>query len=110
MKTRHIHLSLLALGTALSVSAVAFAQNMNGETVGQHFVIQASALPPPFATPADAERSKKAEDPNTGKLQLPQGFHASLFADHLSNARWLQIAPNGDLFLAEADAGKITLL
>src|SRR5262249_32003477 len=43
-------------------------------------------------------------------LQLPPGFHANLFADKLSDARWLQMAPNGDVLLAEAEANKITLL
>ena len=70
----------------------------------------ASNLPPPYATPADAQRSKKAEDPNLGKLQLPPGFKANLFAEGLSDARWLQMTPNGDVLLAEAEAGKITLL
>src|SRR6185295_20101059 len=101
---------LLALG-GVAWGGVAIAQNnMNGETVGQHFQFLASNLPPPYATPASAQRSTKAEDPNLGKLQLPPGFQANLFANGLSDARWLQIAPNGDVLLAEAEAGKITLL
>jgi glucose/arabinose dehydrogenase len=103
-------LGILLSGAAAAAYAAATAANMNGETVGQHFLFQASMLAQPYATPASAERSKKAEDPNLGKLQLPPGFHANLFADRLSNARWLQMAANGDVFLAEADANKITLL
>src|SRR6185295_12437588 len=111
MKARHISLTILAGSTAaISFAALAAAQNQNGETVGQHFLYQASMLPAPYATPASAQRSTKAEDPNLGELQLPAGFHANLFADRLSNARWLQMAPNGDVLLAEADANKITLL
>jgi glucose/arabinose dehydrogenase len=100
----------LALGAAIWAGAAIAQNNQNHETVGQHFQFMASNLPPPFATPATAQRSTKSEDPNLGKLQLPPGFHANLFADGLSNARWLQMAPNGDVLLAEADAGKITLL
>jgi glucose/arabinose dehydrogenase len=116
MKKHYLALGILASGAALGALAITAAtaqnnaRNMNGETVGQHFLFQASAIAQPYATPATAQRSKKAEDPNLGKLQLPPGFHANLFADHLSNARWLQMAPNGDVFLAEAEAGKITLL
>ena len=101
-------LGVLALaGAALGQNQ---APNQNGETVGQKFQFLASNLAPPFATPATARRSAKAEDPNTGKLQLPPGFQATLFADKLDNARWLAVAKNGDVFLAESDAGKITLL
>jgi glucose/arabinose dehydrogenase len=101
----------LAAGAAVwAGAAIAQANNPNHETVGQHFQFMASNLPPPYATPADAQRSKKAEDPNLGKLQLPPGFKANLFAEGLSDARWLQMTPNGDVLLAEAEAGKITLL
>jgi glucose/arabinose dehydrogenase len=111
MERRKLGLAFLATSAILlPLIAVAAAQNQNGETVGQHFLFQVNAIPQPYATPADAERSKKVEDPNIGKLQLPPGFHANLFADHLSNARWLQMTPNGDVLLAEADANKITLL
>ncbi len=86
------------------------AQNRNGETVGQKFQILASAMPAPYATPAEARRATKAEAPAEQKLQLPPGFTATLFAEGFSNARWLQMAPNGDVLLAEANDGKITLL
>jgi glucose/arabinose dehydrogenase len=101
---------ILAVGAAVWAGGAIAQNNQNHENVGQHFQFMASNLPPPFATPASAERSTKAQDPDLGKLQLPPGFKANLFADGLTNARWLQIAPNGDVMLAEAEAGKITLL
>ena len=115
MKTRVGRLASLALGAAVGTALIAVVghaqqQNMNGETVGQHFQFLASALPPPYATPASAQRSKQAEPPSEAKLSLPQGFHANLFATGLNDARWLLTAPNGDVFLAEAQANKITLL
>ena len=107
----------LAAGAAFTTLIIAGAavgqnqaQNQNGEAVGQKFQFMASNLAPPYATPATASRAAKAEAPAEQKLQLPPGFHANLFAEGLSNARWLQVAPNGDVLLAEADAGKITLL
>ena len=100
----------LALGAAVWAGAAIAQNNQNREAVGQHFQFLASNLPAPYATPASAQRSTKAEDPNLGKLQLPQGFSANLFANGLNDARWLQMAPNGDVLLAEAEAGKITLL
>ena len=41
---------------------------------------------------------------------MPGGFHANLFADGLRNARWLAVAPNGDVFLAEPGPGIVTVL
>lgn len=100
-----------ALVSAIAVLGFAWAQdNANHESVGQHFTYLASNLPPPYATPASAERSVKVQAPDPAKLQLPQGFHANIFAGNLTNARWMQVAPNGDVFLAESEAGKITLL
>src|SRR5258706_284630 len=113
MKTRIGRLATLALGAAFGtavLAVVSHAQNTNRETVGQHFLFQASAIPAPYATPASAQRSTKAEAPSEAKLTLPPGFRANLFATGLDNARWLQMAPNGDVLLAEAEANKITLL
>src|SRR5437868_651497 len=110
MKKKHGALGILALGGAFAAVA-AIAQTPNpGEAVGQHFQFLASNLAPPYATPASAERSTKAQEPAEANLKLPAGFHANLFASGLDNARWLQMTPNGDVLLAEAEAGKITLL
>ncbi len=103
-------MGILAAGAAIWAGGAIAQNNQNHENIGQHFQFMASNLPPPYATPASAERSTKAQDPDLGRLQLPPGFKANLFADGLTNARWLQIAPNGDVMLAEAEAGKITLL
>ena len=37
----------------------------------------------------------------------PKGFKVELYATGLDNPRLLRIAPNGDLFLAESETGKI---
>ena len=60
----------------------------------------ASATNPPrlIARPADA------------RPMVPPGFAANLFAAGLDHARWMAVAENGDVFLAEPGAGKITLL
>jgi glucose/arabinose dehydrogenase len=93
----------LAAGTAL-------AENQNHEAVGQHFQYLASNLPPPYATPASAERSKAVPMPPNPTLELPPGFAVDIFASGLDNARWMTVAANGDVLLAESQAGKITLL
>jgi glucose/arabinose dehydrogenase len=77
---------------------------------GKHFQVLPSDLPKPFATPAVENSSKTIARPPGAALQAPKGFSVSVFADHLNNPRWFAVAPNGDVFLAEPDAGKITLL
>src|SRR6516162_10111420 len=39
--------------------------------------------------------------------QAPKGFKVDLYAANLDNPRLLRTAPNGDIFLAESETGKI---
>jgi glucose/arabinose dehydrogenase len=41
---------------------------------------------------------------------VPLGFHVDLFASNLHDPRSLQIAPNGDVFVAESEPGRIRVL
>lgn len=59
-------------------------------------------LPPPFHTPSVRNMSKVLGWPE-GKLpQAPAGFTVTKFADKLDNPRWIYVADNGDIFVAEA--------
>ena len=40
----------------------------------------------------------------------PDGFQVSLFAEGLSDPRRMELAPNGDLFVAESRSGTIVVL
>lgn len=77
---------------------------------GQKFQISPTALPKPYATPGGANRSETIARPAGVMPSAPKGFTVSLFAADLTNARWMAVAPNGDVFLAEPSAGKVTLL
>lgn len=77
---------------------------------GMKHQISMQALPKPYATPAVDNSSETAARPNGWRPQVPKGFAISLYASGLSDPRWMALAPNGDVFLAEPDAGKITLL
>ena len=102
------------LGTLRAVAAVlGFApaqNNPNHEKVGQHFSISAASLPAPYTTPASSENSRRDVRPDPAKLLLPPGFHANIFAAGGNSLRWLQVAPNGDVFVAQTAIGKISLL
>lgn len=71
-------------------------------------------LPKPFATKSVTNRNGMKDWPK-GKMPVaPEGFTVTKFADGFKNPRWTYIAPNGDMFVCEANtrgsAGLITLL
>lgn len=70
-------------------------------------------LPAPFATPWFRRATRVVAMPDGHTLTVPPGFTVTLFADKLQYARFMALAPNGDVFLAEPvtrGAGKITVL
>jgi len=70
-------------------------------------------LPAPFATPWFRRATRVVPMPDGHKLTVPAGFTVSVFADKLQMARFMALAPNGDVFLSEPasrTAGKITVL
>src|SRR5947208_10665570 len=42
--------------------------------------------------------------------QVPPGFKVSVFASGFRQPRWLAVAPNGDVFVAESGAGEVVVL
>jgi glucose/arabinose dehydrogenase len=76
----------------------------------QHFDVLPSHLAPPHATPAVANSSATIARPAGAMPQVPQGFSVSVFASGLAKPRFLTVAPNGDVFVAESDIGKIDVL
>jgi len=95
---------------ALLCASAAFAAEGPEETPGQQFHLTPADMPPPFATPASQARFEALGRPDGTALELPPGFEANLFAQGLEHARWMAIAPNGDVFLAQSNVGKITVL
>jgi len=81
-----------------------------GDQPGTMHHIKASELPKPYATPGVDNSSETVARPKDTKPMVPKGFEISVYASGLSNPRWMALAPNGDVFLAEPNANKITLL
>ena len=42
--------------------------------------------------------------------QVPAGFRVSVFARGFDEPRWMAVAPNGDIFVADSGAGKVIVL
>lgn len=61
------------------------------------------SLPDPFATKSTQNFSKVVGWENGITPKAPQGFVVSRFADNLDNPRWIYVAENGDIFIAESN-------
>ncbi len=61
-----------------------------------------STLPPPFATKSVRNPSRVIGWSDGKTPVAPAGFTVSKFADSLDNPRWIYVASNGDIFVAES--------
>lgn len=100
-----IKCSLLLMAAVLAGSA---AQAV--DLPGQRFSISAASLAKPYATSAVDNTSKVIARPSGALPKVPPGFAVSVFAAGVPHARWMTVAPNGDVFLAESDSGKVVIL
>jgi len=66
-------------------------------------------LPKPYATESVDNGADVVRRPSDAWPQAPTGFKVEQFASKLDNPRLLRTAPNGDVFLAESDAGEIKI-
>jgi glucose/arabinose dehydrogenase len=69
-------------------------------------------LPAPFATPWYRKPTRIVAMPDGHRLRVPAGFSVNVFADQLQFPRFMTVAPNGDVLLAEPlrGAARITML
>ena len=100
----------IAAGLVLSIGLATTAVYAQHQPVGERFHIKATDLPAPFATPSAVNPPARVAVPAGPPWQVPLGFHVNAFATGLSHARWMTVADNGDVFLAEPGAGHVRLL
>ena len=72
--------------------------------------IDVSDLPDPYASRSVANSPEIVERPADARLRVPLGFEVKLFANGLDQPRLMRVAPNGDVFVAESNAGRIRVL
>ncbi len=71
---------------------------------------QKPKLPAPFETKS-AGNGPQREKPPAGFLPtVPEGFRINIYANGFKVPRWLTVAPNGDIFLADSGAGQVFVL
>ena len=67
-------------------------------------------LPPPYSTTSAGNAPHVVPQPANAVLSVPPGFTVRLFAAGMTNPRLVQVAPNGDIFIAETGAKRIRVL
>jgi glucose/arabinose dehydrogenase len=91
----------MVLGSALLPAISAVAQVTRGKK---------PRLPAPFETHSAGNGPEKAK-PEEGFLPtVPAGFHVNVFAKGFTTPRFLAVAPNGDIFVADTGAGEVVVL
>ncbi len=78
----------------------------------RHYEIKPSDLPPPNASPDAENPPRVVPRPAGAELQLPPGFKANVYAEggDFKRPRWMALAPNGDVFVADHSANTIFIL
>ena len=90
-----------ALAFALSTPVLAAAQVTHG---------QKPKLPAPFATSSSGNGPHSTKPPAGFLPTVPPGFRINVYATNFKVPRWLTVAPNGDIFLADNGAGEIIVM
>ncbi len=67
-------------------------------------------LPAPFASPSSTNPSRSVLLKPGKTPVVMEGYRINLFSDRPSHARWMAVAPSGEVFLAESRIGRVSLL
>src|SRR3954469_13099453 len=72
------------------------------------YELKPADLPPASATEDATNPPRVIPQPENAALQMPPGFEARTFAEGgFKRARWMALAPNGDIFVTDADADSV---
>lgn len=77
----------------------------------QTYQINPQDLPKPFATASKNNSSREIPQPKDAVLNVPKNFKINVFAEgDFKYPRWMTLAPNGDVFVADSRANSIIVL
>ena len=75
------------------------------------FSYDPAKLPPPFHTESARRVSRVVPQPANARLNVPKGFNVNVFAEgDFRYPRWMALAPNGDVFVADSRANSVIVL
>ncbi len=77
----------------------------------RHYEITPASLPPPNSSEDVTNGPRLVARPDGAQLHLPPGFAVEVYVEGgFENPRWMALAPNGDVFVADSEAGRIHVL
>jgi glucose/arabinose dehydrogenase len=76
---------------------------------GTRRLIRADDLPQPYATTSSDNGARLIARPTDAWPKAPDGFEVKLYTEGLDQPRKIITAPNGDLFVVESHANRITV-
>ncbi|HYG84870.1 MAG TPA: PQQ-dependent sugar dehydrogenase [Azospirillum sp.] len=77
---------------------------------GDRFFVDPLNLPPPQPGMSVNNTSVAVARPAGVLPQVPAGFEVTVFAEGLESARWIEVAPNGDVLMSRRDSGDVLML
>jgi len=73
--------------------------------------VDPKTLPKPFETESAVRPSKIVPQPENAVLRMPKGFSVNVFAEgDFRYPRWMALASNGDVFVADSRGNRIVVL
>ena len=94
-------LSLLLAASGLVIPMLAHGQVTHG---------QKPKLPAPFLTQSSTNPAEYVKAPDGFLPKVPAGFQVNVYATDFKYPRWMTVAPNGDIFLADSGGGQVVIL
>ena len=102
-------LSGTASGHQAAASADATGTDWTLDAPGVHHRVDVKDLPKPYATASAGNGPGQTALPDGVLPRVPPGFGISIFAQDLQGPRQMRTAPNGDLYVAETQSGRISV-
>ena len=91
-------------------SPTSLTDDWRSDRPGRVHHIEVSQLSAPFDTPSAARTSRVVAKPANLDLKVPDGFSVNVFSTEVRAPRVMKLAPNGDIFLSEPQAGKVVVM
>ncbi len=67
-------------------------------------------MPKPFETKSVVKPPKDIPRPPHAALSVPEDFEVTIYHERLDSARWMALAPNGDVFVVQSRKNRISVL
>ncbi len=103
-------IAALLMGSSVFGQTVGPFSDWRQDAPGVRHRLTPADMPPPLSDPSAANIPQTVSRPSNVGLSVPKGFSVAAMVTGLVTPRTMRFAPNGDLFVAESNAGRIRVL